>query len=355
MNYYYFVYIVEVVLCVLFGGAVFKKKKKTFIILSFLTISFFTMFRYTPQYADYTNYSRYYLKAAEFSAQELSTTRTPLLYLIMVFENFFVSDPQAYFILTGFFINYSFLRWFYKYSTNECISVVAFVGLGFWGSSINIIRQYFSIALILFVYDRLIKRKKKISDYIVILFVLVLAYLNHPSSIVSFSLIFIYLIPFPKNGIKGTIVFFIILFGASFGISFGLTHLYGNYLNDGVYGTESANAFGLVVPFFIFIVSWINRNKMLEENDDAKFLILCSLVGVVFTIQSVRGMLIVARIATYFTIFNLILLPSAIKQLLWRFGERDRLILSIIGISLIFSAYYLTGRGGEITQLHFLW
>ncbi len=70
-------------------------------------------------------------------------------------------NPQIFFMSTGFFILWSFFRWINKYSDNKYISVIVFVGMLYYSTAMNIVRQYVAIAILLWGYGFLIRNDRK--------------------------------------------------------------------------------------------------------------------------------------------------------------------------------------------------
>lgn len=68
-------------------------------------------------------------------------------------------DYRMFLLITGAFINFSFLRFFYRYSDSVWLSVVIYVSFGYFFASLHILRQYLAIAIVLYSYKYMLERK----------------------------------------------------------------------------------------------------------------------------------------------------------------------------------------------------
>ena len=71
----------------------------------------------------------------------------------------FTDNAHVIFMVTGPVVAFSFARFIYKYSKMPWMSVFMFLTLQFYDLSFSGVRQIFSIAILLFSYDFLVKRK----------------------------------------------------------------------------------------------------------------------------------------------------------------------------------------------------
>lgn len=331
-----------------------SKNEKTFLIISFFLLTFVMMFRYTTYYADYNSYVVEYKKSANITINDIITSKSPVSFGISFLLNRLTNNPQIYFMFTGFFIIYSFFRWINKHSDNKYLSVIAFVGLLYYSTSMNIVRQYFALAILLFGYDYLAKDKMQIRDIIKFLLICVIAFFTHSSAIIGIVWLFLKKIPVPKLSLNGVLIPLFIYEISNIIIGLGLNKLYSGYIEADSYGTVSSNALGIILPLMIFMITWLNRKKLIEESDNNKFLINSSIFNLSFGINSVTTMLIIARVAVYMSVFNILLIPKLVDKVLSRFNFRSRTILAILAILIYYIIMVYYGKVNYVTEFRFL-
>lgn len=95
-------------------------------------------------------------------------------------------DYHAYLLFTAAIIYYSLCRFIYRYSTCAWLSIVVFMAFGFYFGTLHILRQYLALAIIMFAYDYMLKRKLLHFTALVLL-----AFSFHTSAIVFFPTYFI--------------------------------------------------------------------------------------------------------------------------------------------------------------------
>lgn len=329
-----------------------KKAKKIFVIISFALLSFVMIFRYTPYYADYQNYIVEYEKAATMSLIEIKMSKAPLINLCCSVLNRITNNPQIFFWFTGLFILWSFFRWIYKYSSNIYISVVAFVGLLYYSVSMNIVRQYFAIAILLFAYDILESEKNSLSKYLKYIILVILAFLCHNSAIVAIIGIALPVIPLYEQYIKRIVIYGIIFFVVGQGLGWGLETFFETYDSFDSYGTNTASFLSLLVPLLILVFTMLCQHN-LKTKKVARMWLNGSIVASIFSIYSVTDMLIIARIASYFSVFYILLIPEIVNVILKRCNFRTKTFLCISVIFIYYLAMIYFGRVNYVTDFNF--
>ena len=101
---------------------------------------------------------------------------------------FFTKDAYLLFIVTSLIILSIFFEVIYKKSSNSILSVIIFFLGGYFFATLNIIRQYISVAFILLGYQFLMSENKK-KAYIGFVICAILAFFMHSSSIICFIII----------------------------------------------------------------------------------------------------------------------------------------------------------------------
>ena len=351
---YYIICFLGIVLCNFYDERkqkVDSKAERIFMCVSFILLTFVMMFRYTPYYADYVNYIAEYEKAAGMSLKDCFSTKAPLIFFINSKLNRYIENPQIFFILSGLFIMYVFFRWIYKYSINKYISVITFVGLLYYSISMNIVRQYLAIAIILLAYEILMKKFHTKSVKILLFITVVgIACLVHTSAVVGLSLLLLKAIPIPKSSGKVFVLYIFMYLTMGRIIEIALPLFYSSYDEGETYGTESANIMGIVIPVGIIILAWIYRLYLKED----KILVNAAMLAGIFRIYSAVGMLIIARAAEYLSVFYILLIPKLVECVLKKFNYRSRTIIAIFFIGIYYMGMVLMHKVNYVNSFKFL-
>lgn len=331
-----------------------KETKKLYGILSFSIISILTVFRYTPQYADYASYRKEYSRASVMSFSDIGKSKSPAMFFCSKILNKISDNPQTFFVFTGLFITIIIIRFMYKYSSNIYISIPAFWGMMYWSTSINIVRQYMAIALFLLAFDYLNKEKINKKEWIKIIILTIIALLFHTSAItILLGIIAIRLHISDAAQISSVLKAGILCVAISLGISIAYQSFYSRYDEVGSYGTEAASVFGLVIPLIIFVLAWSKRFDLIDKNYRNRFYINISMFSLFFSIISVSGMLITARIGAYFSIFSLVLIPEIMNTIFKKFYYKSRTSIFLIILIVYYGVLNYLGKVPLIYQMDY--
>ena len=101
---------------------------------------------------------------------------------------FFTKEPYLLFAITSLIILAIIFEVIYKKSSNRILSIIIFFLGGYFFATLNIIRQYISVAFILLGYQFLMSENKK-KSYIGFVICAILAFFMHSSSIICFIII----------------------------------------------------------------------------------------------------------------------------------------------------------------------
>lgn len=101
---------------------------------------------------------------------------------------FFTKEPYLLFVITSLIILAIIFEVIYKKSSNRILSIIIFFLGGYFFATLNIIRQYISVAFILLGYQFLMSENKK-KAYIGFVICAILAFFMHSSSIICFIII----------------------------------------------------------------------------------------------------------------------------------------------------------------------
>jgi hypothetical protein len=147
-------------------------------------------FRYAVGY-DYTHiYVPLYFQTLRDDLSILGSVHEPGFMLLEKLLLFFTPNYQALFIATSFLIYGLTFYYYWKFSPNICLSILIFLLLGQYYSSMNFVRQSMAVAITLFAVPFL--QKRRLAAYLLII---LLAALFHKSALIMIPFYFINLIP----------------------------------------------------------------------------------------------------------------------------------------------------------------
>ncbi|CAG9355494.1 EpsG family protein [Clostridium perfringens] len=343
MGLYYFLIILIIGLAlIIFQNNIKNTKnnllKKLYIIPVFSFLAFISMFRASFIGNDTIQYLNIFENLKFYEIKDFKG-RYELGYIFLNKLILNISDnSQLILIITSFFIIFSYSRFIYKYSNNIWLSMLLYFCLGYFGNSMNIIRQEMAIAILFFAYDFLIRRK--FLKFVVIVFI---ASLFHQLSI-------IFIIAYPISKLKlnfNTILVFlsvtilgVLLFNPILSMLMKFTKY--NYYLDSVY-LDGEIRLASVLNIMILIITLIfgliiNKYYNVYKFDNCvRIMTLFLLMGTVISIISLRFNLL-DRVANYFSVFIIIYLPNIVDKI------KNKWISSlfIVIITTLFVAYFLT-------------
>ena len=156
------IYILMMLYSLLFAYLAMKVKKKNnkfiFIILAVFPIFFVSAFRYDVGTDYLYRYANDYL---DFSSGVDIVNIEFLFKILMKICLCFSNDYVILFIVTSFLIIFFLVLSIYKNSKNIFLSFAVFLLGGFFFQSLNLVRQYIAIAIIIFSYKYMFNNKKK--------------------------------------------------------------------------------------------------------------------------------------------------------------------------------------------------
>lgn len=238
----------------------------------------------------------------------------------------------------------------YKYNKNYLLSILLFIGMGYYHSSFNGIRQY--MALVIFVYSIRFIINKNIKKYIICIFI---ACLFHKTVVMMLPIYFINKIRFNKKRFLLTIIP-ILLIGFSYefivnNLSIISNYYFQKYLNsEYLYsGIGGISNYIYIMSFIvIYIVSILRYSSIVVKYENVKiFIILCG-ISIVFMLLGLKSLLFF-RVSLYFSIFYIFLIPMILDTL------NIKLRLAIYPIGTIWFLYFfvttLLHRDGAIPYI----
>lgn len=221
-------------------------------------------------------------------------------------------NSQIFIIFTSIIIIPIIGYFIYRNSKNVLMSSFLFVTLNQYAMYMNASRQAIAIAIILIGYEFL-KKDKNIKFIICV----VLATLFHQTALVMLVLIPIKKMKYSNKSYIITLVLGVISFLIAdkiFDLGVSIFKTYEGYEQSGFY--ESSLLAGSVNAVIIFLVLTLGR--FFKGDQDKEYQFLAYMISLLFIIDmTVIKINIFVRLATYFSIFNIIWIPkicSSIKD-----------------------------------------
>ena len=297
---------------------------KVFLIVSFVGLFVLSGFRGLTVGTDTTMFVRCFNNVRGLSDINTYSNRFELGYrLFQCLIAQLRQDPHLLLIVSAFVTLALMYRMFYKLSDIPWYSVLVFMFLMFYYSSMNLLRQYIAIALTCTAFTFLVDKKR-----LRFLFFTILAGLFHTSAFIFIIILPISLIPLKsKNRYICVIISVITALFTERLIQFliRLMPIYAGYLtSEDYYLQNKLGTFLNVAVFFIFFVV-IDRiySKFPSDDERTRLEYWAALVGFAITLASTQGW-ILSRMGTYFTVILCISLPNAISKIK---VEKNKVIL----------------------------
>ncbi|QWU15125.1 EpsG family protein [Paenibacillus sophorae] len=333
-----------------------KNAKKIFVLLSFTQLFIISAFRGVNIGVDTKTYISYFYNIRFIDFTNLKNIPLEKGYVLLnYFLHFFSHSGMILLIVVSFITIGLIMAFIYKHSQIIWLSVYLFITLMYFYSSMNIMRQYLAISILLFGITYVRKQK-----FIPFLVTVILASLFHFTSIVF---IIVYLFPRIKFNYKNIIFTFVLGIGIFFflePILFFLIKTFPQY--SGYISYFESNKIGSILNFlmifivFMFSLIFLKRKKInisvdnngnfgiSNENvnegaaiytSEDKLLIYIILTAVIISLLSIR-MSILGRVTDYFSIFLIIYIPNFIMKI--KYGKlRSLVVLAIMLSSMLYN------------------
>lgn len=295
-----------IILC--FGS---KQGKNIFLWLCFWELVFISGFRAWNIGNDTLNYVGTFVATANHLDLYSHMEKGFLLYNRIL--SCFTSNPQAILLVSAVVIIGSIFRFIKKYSAVMLLPVLLFVVLQF-GGTMNVIREYLAVAIVLFSLPFIVKRR-----FVSFAIGCLVASTFHTSAILALSLYFLYDFPFQLKYLLlvlvGTVFVFVFLSPVLDQI-IDVVGRYETYKGNRLLGEETkvASIFKSLIQvaifsFCYFSYKYVYRFPQMQNSFlPVQFLLWTSVIATCLQIISIRGT-VLERLVTYFSIFNLVSIP----------------------------------------------
>lgn len=323
--------LIYLVISIFFNISTRYKKIIFYINVIIFTIITGTVYEKIGGGGDYDNYRNIFngISSVNIPDKELG------FYYLNLFIKKFTNDYFIAFFIFIFIINLLIISFIYRYSKNIELSLIIYVIMAGYIISTNITRQYISIAI--YAYSIIYLLEKKYIKYILIGF---LAFQFHVTALIPIILSLIVKI-FNEKITKNYIIYFllinsiIIIEPAIREIGIGI---FFDIYENGVFFYGS-NILHYVVQLAFVVFYSINIKRI--NNYKTKFFINLATITSAFTLLS-QNMVLYARMALYFNIFNAIAIVNIISEN--KNVKEKRVIYYCISIGLLIYYVLLTRK-----------
>lgn len=260
-------------------------------------------------------------------------------------------NPQWYFILTAFIIVYCTVHVIKRYSPSLFLPIFLFYTIGAYFTSNNVTRQAMAVAITMLSWKYIFDRK--LLKFVLVVF---LASTIHISAVFFLPMYFLSDVKLGRNQYIFYLLFGLAIFVARNPIIHFFQRLVFSNYTETSYGMTGSNQLRLILTGVIAVylyfysknyenVRELAQDKMIEGNSVlfTNFLGHSTVINILFSIFSVTNMLLLSRMAMYWSFQSILCIVYATKTN----GKRNRLILTaiIIAAAIIwFMAMEITGK-----------
>lgn len=294
-----------------------KTNKKTFMIIAFILLALIAGCRSYTVGIDTEQFCKAYQLIGRIEiSQAIENTRYETGFIILCkILNFITPNFQLLIFITSVFIMSSVCKFIYEESDDVIFSTLIFILINCFAMYMSTMRQAIALAIIILAYLYFLKNDKKVKYVISV----IIASLFHQSAIVMLILLLFNGKKFKRRYYVVSILTAIMVFIFVPTIFSILLRIFPNY---GIYSdSEFANSnyfaslLNSVVVFIFYTIGVIYWKKNKEKYGDKKdFYAFMISLNLIFYIATMR-MTLLARITTYFNIFNIIWIPQTMKNI----------------------------------------
>lgn len=254
-------------------------------------------------------------------------------------------SPQFLFVVTGVIFVVSVCYCIYKNSDNVVLSLTMYITLGIMQFQLQGMRQGIAIAICIFSFE-FVKRKK----FILFVLFVILAMQFHRTAIVIAAMGVVSLLAYN--------IWTIILLSTVSGVLFAFSDQLMAFAND-VFETDynmTIDSGGFIATaIYVLIIGfamYFYRKEMVQKKDKtASAIMFITILGFVSYVMRYFGAVISDRISFYFMFGQLLLLPNAIKKMPVEYRKPVEYAVCILSIALFL--YRLNGT--PFVPYEFFW
>ena len=334
----FFVLIIIVIYIIIFLSKKMSKeiRNKLFLIISFSIIFFLMATRTYNTGTDTNMYIQVFKKSSQlkWKATIFGGYYEPLYAVLNILLSYISTNPRILIVFTSFFISYSFYKFIKDNSEDYFLSIIMFICLLIFYSTMNTIRQYIAMSIILLGFDFV--KEKKIIPYIMIV---VVACLFHTSAFIGFLIYTAFNMKYSR--FRVTIIFVIAILSNIF-ISGLVNHIYElldrtNYYNNRIGQENISNLIHVFIFLFMYMFSLFEIKKNKSNNEKNGFYLYIFVLASAFSLIAMK-MNVLSRTTTYFNIFTIVCLPNIIAENIDNKNTKLFVASTLVLILLIYSS-----------------
>ena len=313
MIVYLIMLVISIIFLVLAQKTENKKLKIVYYILTALPFFLVSAFRYdvgTDYITRYTYDFNTMVKGTDIPNLEIGF-KTMVKIIIL-----FTTDPLPVFVISSAIIVGLVMTTIFTKSKNMVLSILIFFIGGFYFDSLNIMRQYISICIVLFAYRFLLKERKQKLYYVI---AVLIAATIHSTSLIMLVLLFL------DKKMLANIKFVLPVTAVILLLNQRLFDLIGFFIQNtrfNVYLTGKLSVGdvsivllfeNIVVYLMMYYIYYKNKKKNNIQKEDTLFLNIEGITLLVIALGSVHMLFL--RIAFYFSMFHILSIPYYLSKL----------------------------------------
>lgn len=255
---------------------------------------------------------------------------------------FFV-NPQCIIVTTSLIINILIAVEIQKRSKYPLLSLFCYVTFFFYFISMNVIRQYISIAIVFGATGFLFNNNKKGIVYYSIAMLLAASF--HVSGLIGFLGLLAYWVKQNKVFKISIVIFSVFLYLSVGSISSFIISYVPVYEFYSDYGREGGSDSSVFILFVILLISWLFENKLSKNIEHYNFYQNCLVLGVFLNILANINIMY-ARMGMYFTINLTLFIPAVIAAINIKNRSLVRFVIMVIAVAYCF--WNLSNNNGRV-------
>lgn len=308
----YLIILPVIVFIYLFTMNRFFYSKKTFVIISFTLLGFISAFRGNIVGTDVYSYQEIFMNNIQGGNLGDLQNKSKGYYIFSRIVGYYSATPQAITISCSVLVSALVGYFIYKNSKQVLLSTFLFVSLYFFADSLNGVRQFIAISLVINAHYLMIYEKK-----IRALLTLFLALSFHLTAIIGIFILIIDKINWNIKKFSILTVVLLIISGAYNQIfNFFTSHL-STYSLYASFTNESSEKGKLIFIFLIYLISIftlviLEYNKKISLSNGDYSILVIYYIGVLFSViffYNTFMFQLIRRLLLYFNIFGILYFP----------------------------------------------
>lgn len=249
-------------------------------------------------------------------------------YSALIIKHLF-DDFQVLLILIGFVSIGLFSRFIWKYSRYPLLSLFIYASGGFFAIGLSLVRQYLALSLLIYAFDFIANRK-----ILKFIFMVIVAILIHPSSLLFLPAYFISTIAVKKK----TILLYIVSTIVGFVLAGIVINVMSALFFGGLYSLDDDTIGGGKITFIAYIIilliALIRKNTLI--NNSRLNVMYINFLWITIMIQSTAFIFPIASRAAYmYGVFLIVFIPEIIyslKNIYFKVSVTTMLIILLLSI-----------------------